>query len=99
MELKEIALKKRGLLKSEHVFEAIQRANRENDFELERTFKNELEELKDEDKAKIDVHYEVWELVKTGELSKNTGREKSGKTMKMVKHKSAEYLSEIILRV
>ena len=83
-ELKEIALKKRGLLNNENDFEAIQRANREINFELERSFKNEIKELKNEDNENIDVHYKLWELVKTGELSKNSGREKSSKDMKMV---------------
>ena len=76
MELKINALKKRGLLDTEHDFEEIPRANRDEDIELERNFKEEIELLKEEEKADFDVYYEQWESVKTGEISKNTKREK-----------------------
>ena len=60
----------------------------------ENQFKKEIDALADDDKKNIDVAYYQWEKVKQSEISKNTGKVKGDKTMRMAKHLPAEELGK-----
>ena len=71
---------------------------RNGNFELENAFKEDLENLSEEDVAKTDVGYLEWTKVKQTEVSRNTGKVKSDKTMREPRHLPASELGKIVLR-
>lgn len=96
-ELKFESLRARKLISSEHSMDHILERARLDDFEPETTLKTDLESLAEEEKADVNVAFHVWERVKQTEISKNTGRAKCDKTMRMVRHLNAKDLGEIVL--
>jgi hypothetical protein len=100
MELKVEALKARKLVfQQDEVLslDSVIKASRDEDFEPENTFKAEVEALGEIDKANIDVAFLEWNKVKQTEISKNTGKTKGDKTMRLSKHLTAAELGKSVL--
>ncbi len=89
IELKVNALQNRKLVSQYICIENIIENSRNGDFTLENQFREDIESLADEDKKDIDVAFLVWEKVKQTEISKNTGRVKGDKMMRVAKHLKA----------
>jgi hypothetical protein len=89
IELKVSALQNRKLVSQYICIENIIENTRNGDFTLENQFREDIESLADEDKKDIDVAFLVWEKVKQTEISKNTGRVKGDKMMRVAKHLKA----------
>ena len=92
MELKVSALQTRKLISHTNYLEDIIIDNRKDDYTSDNQFKEEIDALADDDKKNIDVAYFQWERVKQSEISKNTGKIKGDKTMRMAQHLPAEEL-------
>ena len=100
MELKVESLVIRKIIfKDEDIFtlDSVIRAAREENYDLENEFKSQIESLAANDKANIEVGYLEWSKVKQVEISKNTGKAKGDKTMRLSKHLTAAELGKIIL--
>ena len=97
MELKFISLQTRKLLSPFLCLENIIENTKTDDFEMENEFKSQVESLADDDKKDIDIAFQQWEKVKQSEVSKNTGKVKGDKTMRMAKHLPAADLGKQIL--
>ena len=94
MEFKCNALQTRKLICSVNSLEDIIDDARNDVYQRENQLKSEVEALADDDKKDIDVAFNKWEKVKQTEVSKNTGKVKGDKTMRMVKHLPAEELGK-----
>ena len=97
IELKILALQHRKLCDPFHCLESITEDLRKDNFERENMFKDEIAALDSDEKKDIDVGYQQWEKVKQSEISKNTGKVKGDKTMRLSKHLSAAELGKEIL--
>lgn len=100
MELKvESLVVRKVVFKDEDVFtlDSVLKATRDENYELENKFKSEIESLAEDDKANIDIGFLEWNKVKQVEISKNTGKTKGDKTMRLSKHLPAAELGKIIL--
>jgi IS1 family transposase len=85
------------LISLEHSLDHILERARTDDFEPETAMKSDIESLAEEEKAEVNVAFHMWEKVKQTEISKNTGRAKCDKTMRMVKNLPAKDLGKIVL--
>ena len=100
MELKvESLIARKVVFKDEDVFtlDSVIKATRDENYEPETKFKSEIESLAEDDKANIDIGFLEWNKVKQVEISKNTGKTKGDKTMRLSKHLPAAELGKIIL--
>ena len=100
MELKvEALLYRKIIFKDEDVFtlDSVIQAARHDNYDLENKFKSEIESLAADDKASIEVGFLEWNKVKQVEISKNTGKAKGDKTMRLSKHLTAAELGKLIL--
>ena len=86
MELKVQALQIRKLICPFNHIDDIIRDTRNNDFERETKFRDEINALEEDDKKNVDVAFNKWEKVKQSEISKNTGKVKGDKTLRLAKH-------------
>ena len=96
-ELKFEALRARKLISLEHSLDHILERTRKDDFDSETAMKLDIESLAEEEKAEVNVAFHKWEKVKQTEVSKNTGKAKCDKTMRMVKTLAAKELGKIVL--
>ena len=96
MGLKIEALRYRKVISDFHL-DSILEHSRQGDIEMETNFISEITNLSEENKSEIDIGFLEWNKVKQVEVSKNTGRPKGDKTMRISKHLPAGELSEIIL--
>ena len=97
IELKVNSLQTRKLISTDICLETMLVESRNGDFTLENQFRAEIELLADEDKKEIDVAYNQWEKVKQSEVSKNTGRVKGDKMMRLARHLKAIELGKEVL--
>ena len=100
MELKVEALVQRRLIGVDqpgYGLDLIIMESRNGNFASENEFKEAIESLAEEEKASINIGFLQWEKVKQTELSKNTGKVKGDKTMRMAKHLPAADLGKIVL--
>ena len=101
MELKVDALCQRRLIGVDqpgYGFDMIILESRRGNFASENNFKAEIESLAEEEKASIDIGFLQWEKVKQTEISKNTGKVKGDKTMRIPKHLPAAELGKVVLK-
>ena len=91
------ALKKRKFIGIHHDLDDIVKCARNDDFQPEIEMKNDIEFLAVEDKSNVNIAFAQWEKVKQTEISKNTGKVKGDKTMRISKHLAAEELGKVIL--
>ena len=96
MGLKVEALRYSKVISDFHL-DVILEHSRNGDLEMENNFKSEISNLSENEKAEIEVGFLEWNKVKQTEISKNTGRTKGDKTMRISKHLPAAELSEIVL--
>ena len=93
-ELKAEQLKKH--IGSEHSLETVIENSRHDDFEAENTFKEALEKLVEGENKSV-VGYLRWEKVKQTDTSKNTGRAKSDRVMRISKTETVNKLAASML--
>ena len=93
-ELKAEQLKKH--IGSEHSLETVIENSRHDDFEAENAFKEALEKLVEGENKSV-VGYLRWEKVKQTDTSKNTGRAKSDRVMRISKTETVNKLAASML--
>ena len=98
IELKVNALQIRNLVSNTTCLESILVDLRKGDFTLENDFKAQIESLADDDRKDIDIAFNQWEKVKQTEISKNTGRVKGDKMMRLARHLNAKDLGKQVLK-
>ena len=101
MELKVEALVQRKLIGVDqpgYGMDMIILEGRNGNYEAENSFKAEIASLAEVEKENINIGFLEWSKVKQTELSKNTGKVKSDKTMRLPKHLSAADLGKIALK-
>lgn len=97
MELKIEALVSRKLIGKDQLgfsLDLVIQESREDNFELENNFKSEVESLSE---SSTIVGFLQWEKVKQTEISRNTGKPKSDRTIRLSKNLSAAELGKQVL--
>ena len=97
IELKVNALQVRKLVSTFTCLESIIVDMRNGGSALENEFRTEIDSLADDDKKDIDVAFNQWEKVKQSEISKNTGKVKGDKMMRLARHLKAKELGKQVL--
>ena len=96
MGLKVKALRYSKIISDFHL-DLILEHSRNGDLEMENNFKLEIINFSENETSEIEVGFLEWNKVKQTEISRNTGRTKGDKTMRISKHLPAAKLSEIVL--